>query len=143
MLGESLVLLVDLVGKLSGVAEDKDLELSLLLGAGVHQVETGKDENGGLAHTRTSLADDVSAVHSNGDALVLDLRGGLETALGNSAQELRSEDKVFEVGGVHGAMVTASGSEKEIGKIRRIELSLGWLLLLLLVVVLVFMRGEW
>ncbi len=116
MLGESLVLLVDLVGQLSGVAENQDLQLALLLGADVHQVKTGKHENRSLAHTGTGLADDVSAVHSDGDALVLDLRGGLETALSNSAQELGSKDEVLEVGGVHSAVVTASGSEKRLGK---------------------------
>ncbi len=110
MLGESDVLLVDLVGQLSGVAQDQYLDLTLLLGAHVHQVKTSKHEDSGLAHTGAGLADDVSAVHGNGDALVLDLGGGLEAALGNSAEELGSKDEVLEVGGVHSTVIATSGS---------------------------------
>ncbi len=65
-------------------------------------MEGCKDEYGGLAHTGSSLADDVTSVHSNRDALVLDRRGGFEAALLDGVQELRAQDKVFEVRGVGG-----------------------------------------
>ena len=68
VLTESLVLSLDLVGELAGVAEDKDRYFSW---NGYKLVEGRQHEDGRLAHPRLGLADDIHAQHCLGDALVL------------------------------------------------------------------------
>jgi hypothetical protein len=68
VLGEALVLLLDLEGQLSGVAEHHHVHLA---GHGLQQVQGGQHEHGGLAHAGLGLADDVGAQHGGRDALVL------------------------------------------------------------------------
>lgn len=68
VLGEALVLLLDLEGQLSRVAQHHHVHLA---GHGVQQVQRGQHEHGGLAHARLGLADNVHAQHGLGNALVL------------------------------------------------------------------------
>lgn len=75
VLGETVVLVADLIGKLSGVAENKDGNftvdrLDLLKGS--------KDKDGGLTHTGFGLADDVHAENGLRDAFLLDYVLGRE-----------------------------------------------------------------
>lgn len=67
--GKSGVLVADLVGKLSGVAENKNRDLAI---DGLDLLKSGKDKDGGLTHTGLGLADDVHAKDRLGDAFLLD-----------------------------------------------------------------------
>lgn len=69
VLGEALVLSLDLVGQLAGVAEHNHMHLAI---DGLQLVQCGEHEDGGLAHAGLGLADDVASEHSLGNALVLD-----------------------------------------------------------------------
>ena len=83
VLRESIELLLDLVRKLSRVAENEGASwLRIIL---VNLVEDGKDEDGGLSHSGDSLAKDVLTGHGCWDALLLDLGRMLETALGDGS----------------------------------------------------------
>ena len=68
ILGEPLVLLVDLKGKLPGVAEHEDTDLSI---HGLNLLEGGNHEDGRLAHAALGLTDDIHSKDGLGDALVL------------------------------------------------------------------------
>lgn len=85
VLGEALVLLLDLEGQLAGVAQHDDVDLA---GHGVQQVQRGEHEHGGLAHTGLGLADDVLAEDGVGDALVLNYSGEEQTGRNNLSKLL-------------------------------------------------------
>jgi hypothetical protein len=72
-LGESGVLVLDLVGELSGVAENDDGDLSI---DGLDLLEGGEDEDGGLSHSGLGLAEDVHAEDRLRNALLLNWREG-------------------------------------------------------------------
>mmetsp|Transcript_31688 Transcript_31688/g.41967 ORF Transcript_31688/g.41967 Transcript_31688/m.41967 type:complete len:262 (+) Transcript_31688:628-1413(+) len=82
VLAEALILVGDLVGELAGVAHDEDRDFTVL---GLELVEGGEDKDGGLAHTRLGLADEIHTEDGVRDALVLDLRRVLETAVNDGA----------------------------------------------------------
>lgn len=69
VLGESGVLVHDLVGQLSGVTENDNRALA---GNGLELLESGQDEDGGFTHTGLGLAENVSAKDGLGDADLLD-----------------------------------------------------------------------
>mmetsp|Transcript_31500 Transcript_31500/g.92397 ORF Transcript_31500/g.92397 Transcript_31500/m.92397 type:complete len:207 (-) Transcript_31500:60-680(-) len=108
VLGETLVLVGDLEGKLASVAKDQDGNLVLTggEGAGVKLVQSGQDEDGRLTHTGLGLANDVHAEDGLGDALVLDLGGMLETAIDDGAEAFGLEDEILETGGMDTYIVT-------------------------------------
>jgi len=110
VLGEALVLVGDLEGKLPSVANDQDGNLVLTggEGAGVELVQSGQDEDGRLTHTGLGLANDVHAEDGLGDALVLDLGGVLETAIDDGAEAFGLEDKILETGGMDAYIVTSA-----------------------------------
>jgi hypothetical protein len=68
VLGEALVLLLDLEGQLAGVAQHHAVHLA---GHWLQLVQRGEDKDGGLAHAGLGLADDVHAQQRLGNALVL------------------------------------------------------------------------
>lgn len=71
--GETGVLVANLVGELSGVAENKDGDFAI---DGLDLLESGKDEDSGLTHTGLGLADDVHAENGLWNAFLLDYRLG-------------------------------------------------------------------
>ena len=109
VLGETLVLVSDLEGKLTSVAKDEDGDLVLTggEGAGVQLVQSGQDEDGGLTHTGLGLADDVHTKDGLGDALVLDLGGMLETAIDDGTEAFGLEDEILETRGMDAYIVTS------------------------------------
>lgn len=68
-LGESSVLVLDLVGELSGVAENDDGDLSI---DGLDLLKGGEDEDGGLSHSGLGLAEDVHSEDRLRNTLLLD-----------------------------------------------------------------------
>ena len=68
VLAEAFVLLLDLVGEFSGVADDEDVHLPL---NDLQLVQRCKHEHGRLAHTRFCLTDHVHTEHGLGNALML------------------------------------------------------------------------
>jgi len=70
VLAESFVLLGDLEGELSRVAENDGADLAI---DGLHLLKSSKYENGSFTHTRFGLAEHVHTEHGLWDALVLDL----------------------------------------------------------------------
>jgi hypothetical protein len=72
-LGETVVLIADLVGQLACVAHDQnacDAGLWLLL----HLLQSSQDENSGLSETRLGLAKDIVAENCLRDGNLLDYR---------------------------------------------------------------------
>jgi len=79
VLGESSDFLLDLVGKLSHIAQDEHR-----VGLGIIKFKLLQDRNYEycrLAHSRDSLAKDISAHDGLGNALLLNFGGVLETTL--------------------------------------------------------------
>ena len=74
-LGESSVLVLDLVGELSGVAENDDGDLSI---DGLDLLKGGEDEDGGLSHSGLGLAEDVHSEDRLGNTLLLDCKSERE-----------------------------------------------------------------
>lgn len=103
---ESIEFLLDLVRQLSGVAQDKSWSwfwISL-----INLVEDRQDEHSGLTHTRDSLAENVLSGHSSRDALLLNLRWMLETALGDGSREFRLQKEVSEGSSVNSSISSHS-----------------------------------
>ena len=71
--GETGVLVADLVGKLSGVAQHKHRDFAV---DGLDLLEGGKHENGRLTHTGLGLADNVHAEDGLWDTFLLDCGDG-------------------------------------------------------------------
>jgi len=109
VLGEALVLVSDLEGKLASVAEDEDRNLILAggEGAGVQLMQSGQNEDGRLTHTGLGLTDDVHAEDGLGDALVLHLGRMLETAIDDGTETFGLEDEILETGGMNTYIVTS------------------------------------
>lgn len=63
-------------------------------------MEDSQHKHGSLTHTRDGLAEDVVTEDGVGDAALLDLTGMLETAIGDSSQQLLLENHVLEGGRV-------------------------------------------
>lgn len=93
VLGEPLVLLGDLEGELPGVAHDEHGDLAV---DRLDLLQRGQHEHGRLAHAGLGLAQDVHAEHGLRDALVLHLRGVLEAAVHDCAQDLGLQEEVAE-----------------------------------------------
>lgn len=93
LLLESIELLLDLVGKLSVVAEHKSWARLRVLGK---LMKDSKDKDCSLSHTWLGLAEDVNTNHGLRDALLLDFWGVLETTINNGSLELWSEKHVLE-----------------------------------------------
>ena len=72
VLGEALVLLHDLERKLAGVTEDEYQNLALLGLVNVELLESGDDEDSGLAHSTLGLAEHVVSEDGLRDTLLLD-----------------------------------------------------------------------
>lgn len=98
VLGESLKLLLDLVGELSGVAKDEGRDR---LGVLRELMQDSENENCGFSHTRLCLAKNINTNHGLGNALLLNFRRVLETALGDGSLELRFQEKVLEAGSIN------------------------------------------
>ena len=115
VLGETLILVSDLEGKLASVAEDEDGNLVLTggEGAGVQLVQCGQNEDGGLTHTGLGLADDVHTKDGLGDALVLDLGGMLETAIDDGTEAFGLEDEILETGGMDAYIMTSVSIQRK------------------------------
>jgi hypothetical protein len=101
---ESIELLLDLIGELSGIAQDEGS--SWLWVSLVDLVQDRKDEDSGLTHTGLSLAQDIFSVDSGWDALLLDLGRMLVSALGDCSRKFTLEEEVSE----GGSMNTCVGS---------------------------------
>jgi len=69
VLGETGVLVSDLIGKLASVAKNKDGDFAV---DGLDLLKGSEDEDGGFTHTRLGLADDVHAENGLRDAFLLD-----------------------------------------------------------------------
>jgi hypothetical protein len=93
VLSESIELLLDLVSQLSGVAQD---EGGVWLRVLVHLLKDRNHEHGSLSHTRDGLANNISSHNGLGDALLLDFRGVLKTAINDGSVQLVLEQEVFE-----------------------------------------------
>jgi hypothetical protein len=108
VLGETLILMRNLKGKLTSVTQDQHADLILPggKGAGVQLMESGQDKHGSLSHTRLGLADNVHTKNSLGDALVLHFGGVLETTVNDGTEAFGFEDKVLETGGVNSYVMT-------------------------------------
>ena len=91
VLGETFVLVGNLKGQLTGVAQNQDRNLILAFGEGrrVELMEGSKDEDGCLSHTRLSLTDNVHTKNGLRNTFVLDFRRMLKTAIDNSAETFR------------------------------------------------------
>mmetsp|Transcript_19066 Transcript_19066/g.37424 ORF Transcript_19066/g.37424 Transcript_19066/m.37424 type:complete len:219 (-) Transcript_19066:95-751(-) len=96
-LAEALVLVVNLKGKLTGVAEHNHRDLVL---DGLKLVESGQNKDGGLTHTRLGLADHILTKHGLGNAAVLHLTGALETEASDGAHQLRLHHEVLKTRGM-------------------------------------------
>jgi hypothetical protein len=59
-------------------------------------LEGGEHEHCSFSHTRLCLAEDVDSHHGIRDALLLNFRGVLETAVSNCAVEFRLEEHILE-----------------------------------------------
>lgn len=108
ILGESLVLVSNLEGKLTSVTEDKDghLVLPSRESIGVKLVQSSKNENSSLSHTTLCLADDIHTKDGLGNTFVLNFRRMLETAVDYGTEALGLEDKVLETRSVDSNVVT-------------------------------------
>jgi hypothetical protein len=69
VLGETGVLILDLVGKLTGVAHNQDLALA---GNGLQLVEGGQNEDSGLTETGLGLAKNIDVENGSWNANLLD-----------------------------------------------------------------------
>lgn len=72
-LGESVILVPDLVGKLTSVAHDQDRR-GTRLGLVVHLLQSRKNEDGSLSETGFGLAEDIVTEDGLGDGNLLDCR---------------------------------------------------------------------
>ena len=108
MLGESVYLLLDLMGKLSDIA--KDQSSASVSGLVVELMQDTENENSCFTHTRYSLAHNVSSFDSVRDALLLNLRGMLETAIGDCSVEFLLQQEVFETSGMNACVTSCLGA---------------------------------
>lgn len=69
VLAESGILVLDLVGELTGVAHDEDRGLAI---DGLDLLQTGEHEDGSLSQSRFGLADDIGTENGLRDANLLD-----------------------------------------------------------------------
>lgn len=69
VLAESGILVLDLVGELTGVAHDEDRGLAI---DGLDLLQTGEHEDGSLSQSGFGLADDIGTENGLGDANLLD-----------------------------------------------------------------------
>merc|ERR1719273_1574075 len=105
-LGESLVLLTDLEGQLSGVTHHQHRNLSI---HGLNLLESSQNKYSSFSHARLGLAQNVHTQDSLGDALVLDLARMLKSTVYNGSQDLRLEQEVSETAAVDGDVVSLDG----------------------------------
>ena len=103
---EPLVLVSNLEGKLAGVAKDQHRNLTINR---LQLVQGGKHKDGSLAHTRFGLAHNVHTKNSLRNALVLNLRRMLKTAVDNRLQALGFQNEVVEARGMDTNIVTFLG----------------------------------
>lgn len=82
VLGESFDFILDLISKLSSVTENQS---GVWLWVLLELLQDRNDEHCGLSHTRDSLTDDVSTDNSLWNALLLNLRGMLKSAINDSS----------------------------------------------------------
>mmetsp|Transcript_13149 Transcript_13149/g.42022 ORF Transcript_13149/g.42022 Transcript_13149/m.42022 type:complete len:250 (-) Transcript_13149:59-808(-) len=101
VLCEAVKLVLDLVGELASVADDQDFHGLL---RSIQLLETSQDKDSSLAHARLGLAEHIGAEDGLRDALVLDLRRVLETAIYDGSQQLGLEEEVAETRGVDGGV---------------------------------------
>mmetsp|Transcript_27599 Transcript_27599/g.60356 ORF Transcript_27599/g.60356 Transcript_27599/m.60356 type:complete len:260 (+) Transcript_27599:659-1438(+) len=99
VLSKSVELVFDLVGQLSSVADDENLN-SLL--SGFHPLQTGEDKDSSLAHARLRLAQDVRAEDSLRYTFVLYFRGVLEATVHNRSEQLWLQQEVAEATSMDG-----------------------------------------
>ena len=84
--------------ELASVCDNEHRSLAVL---GLDLVQRRQHKHGRLAHACLGLADNIGAQNSLGNALVLDLRGMLEAAVGDGLEELGLEEEVAEPRAVH------------------------------------------
>jgi hypothetical protein len=99
VLAESFVLFGDLESEFSGVAQDNGADLSV---DWLHLLESGKNENSGFTHTGFGLAENVHTQNSLWDTFVLYFGWMFKTAVKNSFQQFRFQEKISETGAVNG-----------------------------------------
>lgn len=112
-LGETGEFVLNLVCKLTSVAKNKSTA-----GFGIFRqvLEDSKYENGGLSHTRYSLAKDILSQHCFRDTLLLDIRRMLETAIGDGLLQFSLQEHVFETCGVNTTIGSGfSGGRSTVG----------------------------
>lgn len=92
-LGEADDLIFDLVSQFAGMAYNHS---TAGLGIVRNSLQDGQYKDGGLSHTRYSLAKDILAKDCNGNAALLYVRRMLKTAIGDALEQLRLEQHIFE-----------------------------------------------
>ena len=105
VLGETSHLVLDLISKLTSVAHD---ESGGGLGVLLELMKHREDEDGGLTHTGHSLANNIATLHGVRDALLLNFRGMLETAVGDGTVQLLLKQEVLEASHVHTGITSGS-----------------------------------
>jgi hypothetical protein len=107
VLGEADELVVDLVSKLTGVAEDDSTS-----GFGVfgEVLQDCKHKYCSLSHSGHGLAKHINSENSFRNALLLHIGRMLETTVDNGLLDLRLEEHVLEGGGVHSDECCGLGS---------------------------------
>ncbi len=98
ILGESTKLILDLVGKLSCMAENEGRDRLRVFW---QLMKNCQHKHCSLTHTRLGLAEHIHPDHCLWDALLLNFRWVLETAIGDCSLKLRFEEEILEAGGAN------------------------------------------
>mmetsp|Transcript_9395 Transcript_9395/g.19517 ORF Transcript_9395/g.19517 Transcript_9395/m.19517 type:complete len:386 (+) Transcript_9395:2415-3572(+) len=110
--GETFVLVGNLKGQFTSVAQDQDLNIILFgifISGGtcwVELMQSGQYKNCRFSHSRFGLTDDVSPQDSLGDRFMLDFGGMLKTSIHNSTEQFWLEQKILKTRGVNAHVVT-------------------------------------
>lgn len=127
VLGESVVLVANLEGQLTGVAHNQNRALA---GDGLDLLESGEDKDSSLSQTRLGLADNITTEKSLGNACLLDCtidpmlenglarferrgRRGSRRVRPSSQQNLSSECKYNAVKSHHNAPLDMACKKKQ------------------------------
>jgi len=92
-LGEANEFILDLVGELTGVAED---QRAIWLGVFRKILENSKYKNGSFSHSGHCLAKSIDSQHSFRDALLLHIGGVFKTAIGDGLLQFWLKEHILE-----------------------------------------------
>mmetsp|Transcript_16077 Transcript_16077/g.38595 ORF Transcript_16077/g.38595 Transcript_16077/m.38595 type:complete len:268 (+) Transcript_16077:601-1404(+) len=108
ILGEPLILMCNLEGQFTCVAQNQNANLILPRWecVRIQLVQGCQDKHRRLSHATLGLAHNVHTKHSLGDTFMLDFRWVLKTAINNCAETFRLENEVLKTGGVDSYIVT-------------------------------------